>query len=255
MDEVRSGTKAVSTIGEGFRTRFEVIPALTGALKDQTYRMRHSVYSEDLGFEPLQPNGREIDKYDDYATGLLIRHIPSGEFIGCARLIRPRPGALNDALPFELTCAGAVDRELIEANPVPRHRIAEISRLAIISKFRRRKGEAQSPAPVGENDFGSGPIPRFPYVLLGLYLGIVALSKLQGVEKLFLLTEPRLAAHLFKIGLQIAQVGGPVEHRGVRVLSMAIVARVIKGLNQQLRPIYAIVEPQIRDAYCSVEAP
>ena len=254
MNDARSGPKAISAIGEGFRSRFEVIPALTDTLKDQTYRMRHSVYSEDLGFEALRPDGREVDEYDDYATGLLIRHVPSGEFIGCARLIRPRLGALNDTLPFELTCAGALDRELIEANPVPRHRIAEISRLAIISKFRRRKGEAQSPAPLEESAFGSGPIPRFPYVLLGLYLGIVALGEHQGVEKLFLLTEPRLAAHLLKIGFEIQQVGGPVEHRGVRVLSMAIVARVIQGLNPQLRPIYDTVQPQIQEAYSMVEA-
>ena len=248
MTDSRFSPEAITAIGDGFRARFEIIPAVTDDLKDQTYRMRHSVYCEDLGFEPLRPDGREIDNYDHYATGLLIRHIPSAEFIGCARLIQPRGGALNDPLPFELTCGHALNRELIDAYPVPRHRIAEISRLAIISKFRRRKGEAQSPAPVGENDFGSGPIPRFPYVLLGLYLGIVALGELQDVEKLFLLTEPRLAAHLLKIGLEIAQVGGPVEHRGVRVLSMAIVARVIRGLNQQLRPIYDVVRPQVLEA-------
>lgn len=233
-------------IAEGFLTRFEVIPALTDALKDQTFRMRHSVYCEDLGFEAVRPDGHEIDEYDDYATGLLIRHILSGEFIGCARLIRPRIGALSP-LPFELNCAHTLNRELIDADPVPRHQIAEISRLAIISKFRRRKGEAKSPAPLGENDFGSGPTARFPYVLLGLYLGIVALGELQGVEKLFFLTEPRLAAHLSKVGFEIQQVGGPIEHRGVRILSMAIVPRVVRG--QHLKPIFHLVRGQVLKAH------
>src|SRR5215813_7117572 len=187
MEDARLAPQTFSNIGEGFRARFEVIPALTEALKDQTYRIRHSVYCEDLGFEPLKHDGREIDQYDAHATGLLIRHIQSGEFIGCARLIRPRPDALNDPLPFELTCGPALDRALIDAEQVSRSQIAEISRLAIISKFRRRKGEALLPAPLSDNDIGKGPTPRVPYILLGLYLGIIAVGELQGVERLFLL--------------------------------------------------------------------
>jgi len=248
MDDLHSNLPPVSAIGEGFRSRFEVIPALTDALKDQTYRMRHSVYCSDLGFEDLRANGREIDEYDSYATGLLIRHIASAEFIGCARLIQPRSG-FKDPLPFESTCARTLNRELIDTYPAARHQIAEISRLAIVSKFRRRKGEADSPAPLGQSDFAGAPRPRFPYVLLGLYLGIVALGELQGVEKLFLLTEPRLAAHLTKVGFELHQVSGPVEHRGVRVLSMAIVSRVISGLSQHLRPVYDVVRAQVFEAH------
>jgi N-acyl amino acid synthase of PEP-CTERM/exosortase system len=244
---------SANTIGEGFRSRFEVIPALTEALKDQTYRMRHSVYCEDLGFEAVRPDGREIDEYDRYATGLLIRNIPSAEFIGCARLIRPRPGA-KDPLPFEHTCAHTLNRELIEAYPAARHQIAEVSRLAIVSKFRRRKGESSSPAPLAEGDFAGGPRPRFPYVLLGLYLGIVAQAEVQDVTKLFLLTEPRLAGHLSKVGFRLRQVSGPHEHRGTRILSMIIVSELIDGLSAHLRPVYEVVREQVFDSHRATSA-
>jgi N-acyl amino acid synthase of PEP-CTERM/exosortase system len=52
------------TLGETFRTRFEVAQALTDKLKDQAYRLRHRVYCEDLGFEPQRPDGRETDQFD-----------------------------------------------------------------------------------------------------------------------------------------------------------------------------------------------
>jgi len=244
-NDARSESQPLSAIGEGFRRRFELVPALTDALKDETYRLRHSVYSEDLGFEPQRPDGREIDKYDAHATGLLIRHLPSREFIGCARLIHPNPDALSDPLPFERTCGSGLDREVVDASP--RSQIAEVSRLAVISKFRRRKGEASVPAPLGENDLAGGPTPRFPYILLGLYLGIIAVSELQGIKKLFVLTEPRLALHLTKVGFELVQVGAPVEHRGTRIPSMMTVSQLVTEMKPYLRPVYEVIRRQVFD--------
>jgi hypothetical protein len=45
-------------LGGSFRTRLDVVPAFTDALRDKAYRLRHAVSSQDLGFEPLQPDGR-----------------------------------------------------------------------------------------------------------------------------------------------------------------------------------------------------
>lgn len=245
MSSLPSVQQSQSPLGENFRTRFEVVPGLTEALRDAAYRLRHAVYCQDLGFEPLQPDGREVDRYDAQSTPLLVRHVPTAEFVACARLVRADPGAPDAPLPFELTCRDVLDTALLHAQPMPRQRIAEVSRLAVISKFRRRKGESRTPVGLSDGDFEAG---RFPYILIGLYLGVVALGALQGVERLYLLSEPRLASHFSRLGVQIVQIGGPVEHRGLRIPSMISVPGLVAGLNRYVRPLYEVIHGQLAGA-------
>jgi N-acyl amino acid synthase of PEP-CTERM/exosortase system len=67
-----------------------------------------------------------------------------------------------------------------------------------------------------------------------------------GIETLFVLTEPRLAKHLARLGVDIKQVGGPVEHRGTRILSIMTVASVMGGINFVIRPLYKVVAEEVR---------
>lgn len=223
---------------EGFRKRFELIPALDPELKDRVYRLRHQVYCEDLKFEPIRPDGRESDEYDAFSTHLLLRYLPTDEFIGCARLVTTPPDDALYPLPFERTCAATLDRTVIDPARLDRRRIAEASRLAVASAYRRRRGEALQPVPLSPEDFGGADRPRFPYILVGLYLGVVAIAHLKGIEKMFLLSEPRLADHFSRLGVQVLRIGGPVEHRGIRVPSVMDVEGIVAGLNAYSRPIY-----------------
>jgi N-acyl amino acid synthase of PEP-CTERM/exosortase system len=223
---------------EGFRKRFELIPALDAELKDRVYQLRHQVYCEDLKFEPIRPDGRESDEYDAFSTHLLLRYLPTGEFIGCARLVTPPPDDALYPLPFERTCAATLDRTVIDPAKLDRRRIAEASRLAVASAYRRRRGEAFQPVPLSPEDFGVGARPRFPYILVGLYLGVVAIAHLKSIEKMFLLSEPRLADHFSRLGVEVLRIGGPVEHRGIRVPSVMDVERIVARLNAYSRPIY-----------------
>ncbi len=242
---VPAQAKAESDLGRGFRTRFEIIAAVTDALKDHSYRLRHGVYVDDLRFEPARDDGRETDEYDAQAKAILLRHIGTWEFIACARLIRPPEDDLEQPLPFERFCAATVDHARLSADAVPRHQIAEASRLAVISKFRRREGEAPVPAPLDDRDFGDLHFPRFPYMIIGLYLGIVALARLDGIKRLYLLTEPKLAEHLSRLGVEVVTVGGPVEHRGTRIPSMIDVDDVVAKLNRYVRPMYGEIVDQL----------
>jgi N-acyl amino acid synthase of PEP-CTERM/exosortase system len=249
MDDADTLFRALGDVREGFRTRFEVVPAITEELKDAAFRVRHSVYCEDLGFEPIRPDGREIDRYDAHAIAILLRNMETGMFIGCARLIMTCADARDELLPFEHMCRGTLNWDLINQAPVPRDRIAEVSRLAVIRQFRRRKGEDRSPAPLSGEDLGNGPIPRFPYILLGLYLGVVALGSVHKLQRLYLLSEPRLAHHFSRLGVEIMQVDEPVQHRGTRVPSMISVPRLVDGLNRYVRPLYESVLRQVTAAY------
>jgi N-acyl amino acid synthase of PEP-CTERM/exosortase system len=230
---------------EGFRSRFEVVPALTDTLVEEVYRVRHQVYCEELGFEAIRPDAQECDEYDGHAIHLLLRTAGEGAPVGCARLLRPVPTNPATPLPFEKFCAASLDRSIVDPSRLPRRTVAEISRLAVTSKFRRRKGEAQQPAPLSADDFGTERNPRFPYILVSLYLGIIAMADIHGVESLFMLTEPRLAGHFATLGMAVRQIGTLIEHRGLRVPSMVSVSGTVSRLDEYVRPLYLQIAKEV----------
>ncbi len=169
--------------------------------------------------------------------------------VGCNRLVLARPEDPAHPLPFEHTCRATLDRSIIDPAKEPRGTIAEVSRLAVRAHYRRRKGETKTALALSDDDFGTKEQPRFPYIPIGLYLAVVALARREGIETLFMLTEPRLADHFSKLGVKITQIGGPVEHRGIRVPSMMSVDSVVKGLRFFVRPIWRVVLEEIEAGY------
>jgi N-acyl amino acid synthase of PEP-CTERM/exosortase system len=237
-------------LGVGFRKYFVALPALNDELKRAAYRIRHSVYCEDLGYEALRADGLETDEYDAQATHCLLQGVVDPQYVGCIRLVVPRRDDPQRPLPFEVLCGTTLDRTVIDPGSLPRDRIAEVSRLAVIRQYRRRKGEAARPGgDIDDSDFGTVERPRFPYIPVGLYLGMLAQARRQGIETLFVLTEPRLASHLSRLGVRLTRIGAPVEHRGTRVPSMMRVNEVIEGFGAFVRPLFDVIAGEIVDAY------
>lgn len=238
-------------LGHGFRRYFRIDAALDEALRSDVFRIRHEVYCEDLGFEPIRADGRETDAYDGRSIHCLLRtadapHQP----VGCARVV------LTDAqdpwapLPFERTCAETLDRSIIDPAALPRHRIGEVSRLAVHRSYRRRKGEERSSVNnIDDGDFGTKEQPRFPYIPVGLYMGTIAIAARQGIDTLFVLTEPRLASHFAKLGVRITRIGGPIEHRGTRIPSMIDVHDVIDNMRTLMKPLWREVVAEIERSF------
>src|SRR6267378_2350030 len=220
----------IVNLGAGFKKYFEILPALT----------------EQLKFEPERPDGRETDDYDAHSLHCLIRSVQNGEYVGCTRLVRARPGNPQYPLPFERTCAKTIDRSIVDPQSLPRDTIAEISRLAVIARYRARRMEKGKPFAISEDSFGTVQRPRYPYLTVGLYLGTIELAAMHGIETLFVLTEPRLSKHSARLGVDIRQIGGPVEHRGARVPSIMTVSSVIGGINFVIRPLYKVVAEEVR---------
>ena len=146
----------------------------------------------------------------------------------------------------EFFCAGLVDPARL-----PRERVAEVSRLAVVSAYRRRKSDQATAGTISPDDFGSPERPRFPYVTVGLYLGMIAQAQRFGIDTLFVLTEPRLARHLSLLGVQIKRIGGPVEHRGRRVPSMMSVPGIVSGFGPFVRPLYEQIAGEVTAGYGS----
>lgn len=235
----------LANLGAGFKKYFEAVPALSDELRDQVYRIRHAVYCEELEYEARRPDGRETDEYDRHSVHCLIRSVTTGAFVGCTRLVLARPEDPQYPLPVEKTCARTIDPAILDPRRLPRQTVAEISRLAVIARYRNRQGERGSAAPLDDAAFGTAERPRFPYLTVGLYLATVELARCYGISTLLVLTEPRLSNHFLRLGVAIRQIGGPVEHRGTRIPSAMEVRDVLAGLNFLVRPLYRVVAEEV----------
>jgi N-acyl amino acid synthase of PEP-CTERM/exosortase system len=237
----------------GLLTRFRVVPAVTDELRDEAFRIRHEVFCEGFNlFEP-RPDRRETDEFDERAVQLLLKHTPSNEFIGCVRVVKGQPSDPSALLPFESVCRDLVDKELLDLDTLPRQLIGEVSRLGVIGKFRRRKGEDRSPVPLGTDaeleDSGRAADRRqFPHILVALYLGAYTIAQREGIEHLCTFTELRLFNHLVKLGLPIKVIGASIHHKGLRVPAVVNVSRIAVGLNPSVQAIYGQIVRDINSA-------
>lgn len=239
-------------LGGTFSQLFELSPALDPASIELVHRVRHEVYCRDLGWEPVRENGLEIDAYDSHSVHCLLRRRDTGAAVGCTRLILTRPDAPQEPLPFEESCRDVIDRSLVDPRSLPRDTVGEVSRLAVMNTFRHRKGEANTPASISEEDFESrGDTPRFPFIPVSLYLGAAAIARHLGIEHVFVLTEPRLASHFTRIGFDIHSIGGTIEHRGTRMPSVLSSSKVVAGLRPLIKPLYEVIEDSVEAAFRS----
>ncbi len=236
-------------LGAGFSKYFQALPAVDDSLRRSVYRIRHAVYCEELGYEPLRADGMESDEFDARAAYCLLRSVSSGEFVGCVRLILADAANPAAPLPFERLCGASLDRAIVDPARLDRAKIAEVSRLAVINRYRRRRGERQLPLGIDENDFGTPDRPRFPYIAAGLYLGMIAQARHHGIETLFMLTERGLAKQLARLGVGLRDGGPPIEHRGIRYPSMMSVQEVVDGLSFFVRPLFAVIAGEMETAY------
>ena len=244
----------ILNLGASYKRYFEIVPALTDELRQHAYRIRHQVYCEELKFEPARDDRLEIDEYDAHSLHCLIRSVKNGNYVGCTRIVLAPPDNPLKPLPFETLCALTLDRAIVDPQQLPRNTIAEVSRLAVVSQYRLRRGEQNRPVAINDQSFGTKDQPRFPYIPVGLYLGTIELARLHGVQILFVLTERRLAKHFSRLGVEVVQIGGAIEHRGIRAPSMLSVPKIIDGLNFIMRPLYEVIAKEVLDGLTAARA-
>lgn len=232
-----------------FQEYFRVVPALTPELAEEAYRIRHQVYCEDLNWEPVRENGMETDTYDAQSLHCLLQSVQTNEFIGCVRLVLPDHNNPMQPLPFQQACHETLDPGIPNPQLQAASKIAEISRLAVIKKYRRRPLEQTKAVRISDKDFGSIRQPRFPYIPVGLYLGVMEMAKRADIDKLYFLTEPSLAGHFTRMGGKLRPIGGAIEHRGKRAPYELDVKEVTGKINLMLRPLNKLIVREIDQAY------
>lgn len=212
---------------EEFLRRFEIVHADTSSLKSEVFRLRHEVYCNELNFEPRSDDLQEVDRWDKNAYHFLIRHIESGEFIGCSRLV------CDTTMPYPIEYAGVECSHWRLQNGA-----AEVSRVMVLKEWRRRKNEEGNAIPSEETVFESG---RFPYIALGLYLSIVKCAEDLSIRHLLLLCEKKLLRQIAMMGFENTIFDEPVEYKGTRYPSVVDVSRLRSTLKPEIIELLNIV--------------
>ena len=190
-----------------YRASMTVLEAVTPSQQVEAFRIRYQVYCLDNAFEKAEESsdGLESDDFDDRSVQVLLRHDPTGTFIGTSRLILPAAPDFAPSLPMlrvsGLDGAGS-------PHPFPLARTAEVSRFSITRGGRRLVGEAAS----GEHD-------RRLLVLhlpLGLIGGLIAAAEGHGMTHFCAVMEPCLIRLLGRFGIHFTAHGNLVEHHGLR---------------------------------------
>jgi N-acyl amino acid synthase of PEP-CTERM/exosortase system len=239
------------TLADNFSLYFEIIFASTKALRKESYKIRHAVYCEELGWETQRVTAMETDPCDEYSYVLLLLHKRTGQFAGTARLVIPPPEQPEKQLPFEAHCLDSVWPDAIDFSQYPRGSFSEISRLAVPETFRRRSGEKNTPYVVNDVDLSKDVFTdeerrNFPNIAIGLYLGILALSKMCNHRALFVVVEPRLKKRLERIGFLFEQLGDEMEYHGTRALFYLPESKFTCGLNPEVLALYQVLYAQLK---------
>lgn len=228
-----------------FQTYFQVVPAVNDELVREAQRIRHQVYCEELGWEPTRDDGLEKDEYDAHSLHCLLRSLSRDKYIGCIRLVLPKQSENGLCLPFQLTCGDGLENGHPDPVAMQQCAVAEVSRLAITADYRRRRHEKGQPASFGDQSPAKDERRRFPYIPVGLYLGMLHMAVRQDIKNLYFLTEPILAKHFSRLGGKLKPVGQGVEHRGVRVPYVMDVHEVLSEAKFVLRPLIRTIRKEV----------
>ena len=230
-----------------FQGFFEVMRADTPALREKAFRIRYDVYCREFGYEKEEdcPGGMEQDEYDEHSAHCLIMHRPSGQGAGCIRVVSP-PGDMAAPIPMERFCGHSLNHPELHPGLLPRDNLAEVSRLAVHTQFRRRKGESESPIGMAIAETITDE-QRRTFPLLGLALFCAGTSLMGGMQRehAFVMMERRLARMLQSSGFPFVQVGEAMEYHGPRAAYHVTVQAVLDSMRPEIRELHDFVHESL----------
>jgi N-acyl amino acid synthase of PEP-CTERM/exosortase system len=235
----------IPSLESHFQDYFRVTLARAPDLLEQVYRIRFDVYCREFQYEREEscPGGLEQDEYDPCSLHCLIVHRRSNASAGCIRLILPPAAEPEFLLPMERFCGHSLTDPLRHPSRWPRADVAEVSRLAVHTRFRRRPGESESPTGVVayDADFSLDERRTFPLLGLALFCAGTAMMVLTRRQHAFVMAEPRLARRLLGVGFPFIQVGEPMEYHGSRAAYYVPLQRVLETLPGAAKTLYDFV--------------
>jgi len=237
------------SIAKKFKHYFQIQLANTKELREEVFKIRYGVYSNELGWEAKNSLKMETDDCDNYAHHCLLKHKRTGTYAGCVRLIIPPKNKPDLLLPFEKNCLQSARTDIIDSTRLPRGSFGEISRLAVLSSFRRRTERRRQPFVINEIEqttaFTEDEHRNFPNIAIGLYLASVSLAEICNHQDTFVMMEPKLRRCLFRIGLQFQQVSETIDYHGKRAMFHLPRDGFSANLKPELKELYSVINAEL----------
>lgn len=239
-------SREAHSISDHFTQFLQPFVASDQHLKEEAFKIRHNVYCEELSFEDVRENGQETDEFDRQSIFSLIKHKPTETFTSCVRLVTSN-GA-DELLPIEKYCLDSITNEDLSPVRFNRSEIAEISRLAVKSDFRRRKADSFKGSGTGvisEISYSETELRCFPFIAIGLYMAAATMSMNTGIRHVYVMMEPRLARSMKFIGITFQQLGPPIDYHGLRAPYYISPEIFMKNLSPGFKSLYKTIEKDI----------
>lgn len=197
-----------------FQRDFQIRRAVSADEQRQSYRLRHQVYCEELGFEPTNSCAIEQDHYDARASHYLLQHRQTGSLAGTMRMVYcHRP---DDTLPLTRYFKSGFIKPDLAPGSFALDSVCELSRLALASNFRRQQLN-HNPALSQLNPLQvTQSQSHYRYLAAGLYLAALEQAFNEGIGHAYALVAPALARMLNRVGFQFQQISHAVELNGSR---------------------------------------
>lgn len=239
-------SRKTTQISDHFSEYLSAVFAHSEDLKEESFKIRHKVYCEELKYEALEPNQMEIDVFDEHSSHCLIRHIPTGEYAGTVRVVRSE--SKQQLLPIEKYCISTISDNNVHPKDFPRNEICEISRLAVPAQFRKRQADrfiGSATGVINERIYSERELRCFPFIAVGLYLSAASICVHYGIKHCFVMMEPRLARSLRFVGIPFKQVGPVAEYHGQRAPYYISRDLLMNGLSPGFKTMLSGIEKEI----------
>ncbi|GGW53051.1 PEP-CTERM/exosortase system-associated acyltransferase [Alishewanella tabrizica] len=232
---------------ERFTADFQVKKAINATERTKVYRLRHRVYCEELGYEPVRPEGIEYDSFDQHSIHCFLEHRNSNTIAGTLRMIE----CFNDSqkLPIEHYFQGQFIRSDLHPSAFAREQIFELSRLAVAAPFRKNMQSQQNPqlshiAAVSDLDQQA----HFRYISAGLYLAALEEARAMQLKHAYAAIAPALARMLNRVGFQFEQISQPIELNGKRAAYYLDIDRSLQTLCNDYQLLFKVLAAQLQQS-------
>jgi len=249
---------AQTSIAANFGKYFELKLAQCPEQLEQAFHIRYQVYCEEFEYEPQGhfPDKMERDAFDDRALHCLMTHRETQTPVGCIRFICADSDDEDRPLPFERFCP-PTSAFGIHPQHLPKACYGELSRLAVLESFRRRRKDTKQPVSLTPNETHETPEQRdaFPMIPIGLFMAGIAMFLRSEADFSFALMEPRLARLLQRFGIRFIQAGELVDHHGARAPFALPRETVVNSLTPDVIDLFWLVDQQLFGPRPSYKAP
>lgn len=224
-----------------------MLKATSPEMKKIAFHIRYRVYFEEQNMIATDSCGErlETDLWDPCSIHALLYHKPTGQPIGNVRLI-PLHISPTQTLPVEEHYPMPFDFSRAPVKHIRIGKTAEVSRMLILSSFRRRKSD-QDYNIENEQAADDANEKRFPINYLPVCM-IFATAILMLEEKLDYgigLMEPRLARLLTRFGVGLNQIGESADYFGQRAPYLIFPEPIYKNLSSDYQALYDTIQSEL----------